>query len=193
MYSSVVFVQWTNAGDLKESFPHSYLSLSQLTIHQSFFLLLSNYNTCMPQMPCFGYALTYLRNQASNLSERIAVLNLLMASICLSGISRCACAKTTGIYNLRCAYRCQITGDNGNCSVSSVKVLIRTLRSGRISCLVVIAHVGWCIFRLCNYRKIKRFALIINIMTQKRRESADNCDRKQRNGDYEMMAGDGTW
>lgn len=99
------------------------------------------------------------------------------------------------IYGLRYAYRSQIKGDIGNCSVISgvsAEVLIRTLRSRRISCLVVIAHVGWCIFRHSNFRKIKRFALIINIMTQKRRESADNCDRKQQNGDYETMAGNGT-
>lgn len=140
----------------------------------------------------------------SNLSEHVAALNLLKPSRCLSrkkNISHCAYTKNNihnyRKYGLRCAYHCQIKGDIGNCSVIvissvSAKVLIRTLRSRRISCLVVIAHVGWCIFRHSNFRKIKRFALIINIMTQKRREIADNCDRKQQNGDYETMVGNGT-
>lgn len=103
----------------------------------------------MPQMSCVGYALTYWRNQASNLSENVAALNLLMPSRCLSGISHRACAENNirknMQYDLRCAYRCQIKGDIGNCSVISgvsAEVLIRTLRSGWISCLVVIAHVG---------------------------------------------------
>lgn len=94
------------------------------------------------------------------------------------------------ICNLRCVHRCQIKGDIGNCSVissDSAEVLIRTPSSGRISRLVVIAHVGWCIFRHSNFGKIKRFALIINIMTQKGRKNRDNRDRKQRDGDYEMV------